>query len=440
MVAPLSPMTVAQQFFLSPNTLSKNVCGKVAMVALSILVGVATFGLVHFGVWYFSQKKCTLGLPPGGLGTGAKVAGVADPLLHTAGVGATRRQTFYLAPGTCLGTVYQSGLDPRKEKLLRQAQEYYYGSPDMMTELETHRLTNADEFCLLQRGKASPKTIPEYFKNTVRPFASSSPLGLPVIHEYYDYQETPDHEDYWIDFANCSLGGGCFTHGFVQEEMMVHEMPDFAEHVASAPAERAGWCNISTRHGTCPDGSEDYEHRMFVLQGTPDPYLMKGLHRVQAISQDLYGRKLDGYTSDEAKAKTVRIDPPQCVNVLAIAAPKLHQDAPPREQWSVNTLQDMFNTLMAGFTLVQRSTPPGKTPMIHSGAIGCGAFYNDRRAVFLLHCLAAHQLGCQVQLHGYTEDEEREFLRDWRALVPQLNGQTLEGCISTISTHGLSTS
>lgn len=302
---------------------------------------------------------------------------------------------------------------PHKERLLRQGLERFRSEVGELSSFQTLRHDRPDQFHL------DETSAPSYFQDVVHsdPYR---PLRLTCTDAFFDYEPTPGHEDYWVDFANCSLGGGCFTHGFVQEEIMVHEMPDLAEHIASCQSRTAtGWCDISTREG--PMAS-----RNRVLQGSPNPYLMKGLHRVQKI--------VGTYGHVDETTQAVPLPSSQAVNVLAIAAPKLHSKNP-REQWDHRTLMDLFNTLVSGFSLVQRkATGP---MMIHSGKLGCGAFNNNVHAVYLLHCLAAQYLGCEVRLHGYTSEEAQRYQRSWESIRPTLEGRRVEECLRLISERGM---
>ncbi len=286
--------------------------------------------------------------------------------------------------------------------------------------MQTFRLRDPSEFEL------NSKKVPLYFKQV---FNDQNLLQLSVTAEFYDYLPAHSEEDeletYWVDFANASLGGGCFTEGFVQEEIMVAEMPDLANHIAGQPSKKKkGWCDIAIRNG-------DPNNRNRVLQGNPNPYLMKNVHRVQSVdNQVAYGDKLKSVDATTLLNTTKELNPPQTVNLLAIAAPKLYTQNLD-EQWDKNTLNDLFNTLVSGFTLVKEQAQ--QPFVIHSGRIGCGAFNNNIEAVYLLHCLAAQHLGIQVVLHGYSQKDAQKFQQAWENIAPQLNGLSLEECIQKIS-------
>jgi hypothetical protein len=293
--------------------------------------------------------------------------------------------------------------------------------------LKTFRLQNPDAF------KLSTTNTPRYFEQTL----NRNEVEVTTTQSFYDYQSTDaQFEDYWVDFANAALGGGCFTHGFVQEEVMVHEMPDFAAHIAENLHDNSHLCKISTREG-------DSNNRDGVMKGSPNPYLLKGLHRVQAVdTRKAYGARLASLPMETLLESTKALDPPQKVNVLAIAAPRLPNNKP-STQWNVQTLQDNFNTLMAGFTLVKgqyqdeqgKNFENFKAPIIHSGRLGCGVFNNDEHAIYLLHCLASKHLGVAIQLHGYEEENSAKYRQSWEAIAPQLENLSLKECIEKISEH-----
>ena len=195
---------------------------------------------------------------------------------------------------------------------------------------------------------------------------------------------------------------------------MVHEMPEFANLVANAQStQKQFWCDIFTRNGPV------FDTRNRVYQGSPDPLLMMGLTRVQR--SEAYGRAPD-------VSKVVPLKKPQKVNLLAIAAPKLYGNEK-SEQLDLKTAKDIFNTLVAGFTLVEQEVP---NALIHSGKLGCGAFYNDITLVFLLHHLAACYTGLELNIHGYSDTESAHALNLWNNLAPQLDGKTLNECLQMI--------
>lgn len=312
----------------------------------------------------------------------------------------------------------------KKGALLQQSVNLFF-KHRCPIELETYRLSKPNDFKLLHDQKKYT-AFPEYFKQE---FNSKNAIKFESTPALYDYKmsEKYDVEDYWADFANASLGGGAFTRGFVQEEIMVHEMPDFAAHIAgNLSSSKPGWCDISIREGSLKD-------RNRVGKGSPNPYLLKGLHRVQAVNNKMaYGDKFEALSQKDLIDSTLPLPAPQKVNLIAIAAPKLFSKNS-TEQWDPLTLEDNFNTLMAGFSLVKEQAT--KKPVIHSGRIGCGVFNNDIHAIYLLSYLAAQHLGVDLVLHGYSTAESNKFQLSWNALVPQLVGKPLKDCMAIISNH-----
>lgn len=269
------------------------------------------------------------------------------------------------------------------------------------------------------QGSSLPKDRQLLLENLSDTVPFSSP-------DFYGYGPTLGLTDYWVDFANRHLGGGCFTYGFVQEEIMVAEIPAFARLLADA--ESCGY-SLLTRTGGERPGS-----------GGPTPILMLGAKRVQVVDVRYYGgRGLDNWTRDSIA--TV-LDSFQDVNLLAIAAPNL-SEKDPKLQWDTKTLGDIFDTLAAGFTLVseQHRNNSCLPPLIHSGKFGCGAFKNNYLAVYLLHVLASQLGGVAIQMHGYSEEEIAECELAWKALCPRLRQcKTLQECLTCIREYGLSRS
>jgi len=258
-------------------------------------------------------------------------------------------------------------------------------------------------------GKDAPSYVlkqnkkPAYFKK--RP-VKNSPTTFISEKGLYDYRpEENGEERFWVDFANKTLGGGCFGRGFVQEEIMCVEMPELADLVATGNNKGEEW---RTRSGE--DG---------VLKGSPTPLVIKDVRRVLEI-KNLYGNKLDSCSEKNLEKSITVLDSSQTVNILAMAAPHLRSKKP-KFQLSSETAQDLFNTFHAGFTLAEKQTSEGKRCTICSGKIGCGAFNNDYRLVYLLQAFAAQQTGVSLRLYyGKNQKEVDRCQRIWEQNVSSL--------------------
>ncbi|MFT4553706.1 MAG: hypothetical protein ACI9S8_002347 [Chlamydiales bacterium] len=257
---------------------------------------------------------------------------------------------------------------------------------------------------------------------------------LKHVDSYYDYVPTSDNtEDVWVNFANQYLGGGALGRGFVQEEVMASEMPEFAAFLAANQKNIGGGehtCKFQTRTGA------DTASR-----GNPTPLLMEGLHRVQAIRA--YGHQgLDKLNmSDPTQIR--KLDSPQTVNVLAIAAPKIYKKKRGTQTFKSKTelksegtsrdvTQDLFNTAYAGFKLAKsRSSAKGKaTCTIHTGAWGSGDFGNNLVAVILAQTLAAKCAGTEVQFHTEGPNAKADVKKAasiWKTIEANINQQTTIG-------------
>jgi|GEM_PF-2644773 len=299
----------------------------------------------------------------------------------------------------------QGGIYSKKAALLQKSLNHFFIKKCPLT-LKTSRLKNKESFLF-----NTTSSYPAYFNQKFNPHR---PLHLDDSPSFYHFMPTGEGvEDFWVDFANANLGGGCFGHGFVQEEKLVAEVPEFAAHIANHWEN--GGCTIQTRNGR-----------------SPNPYLLKGLHQVQEIDKKIYGHKtLEKIAQPALLQRTLCLDTPKKINILAIAAPDL-PNSELEQQWNLVTIADNLNTLIAGFTLVKEQSA---NPIIHSGKLGCGAFNNDAHLIYLLHCLAAQYTGVKVKLYGYEDKEARAYQDSWNQIAPNLINKSLAECTRLIHDH-----
>jgi hypothetical protein len=278
------------------------------------------------------------------------------------------------------------------------------------------------------------KKNPDWLK---QPFNHFNPQRVNMTNndQFYDYKPHENKTNVWVDFANSALGGGAGVEGFVQEEIMFVEFWDLFRLLPNTEDKnRPFWSNLDIRSG-------DVMSRNQVGQGNPEPLLIRNAHRVQQVPRDLYGshNKVNDKTGkiltwgiedipmNDLKKKVTPLDNPQEAHILSIAAPKLFR-RDQQEQYAPETLKDIFNQLMAGFTLAKEKEP---NLCIHSGPFGCGAFNNSPKAVWLLHRLAASQLEIEVVMHAYNNSYEDA----WNEISPDFQYRTLGDSIDILSDY-----
>jgi len=241
---------------------------------------------------------------------------------------------------------------------------------------------------------------------------------------FYDYEPRGTNMTFWLDFANLQLGGGVFSSGFVQEEVMCCETPDLA-NAAALPTP------IQTRH---PANDA-------VRKGSPTPIVIMGVNRVLSIdTKDIYGSKFASADLAAVKKATQPLPKAQTYNVLAAAAPKL-PGTEAQYQFGRNTLEDLFNTFVAAFQLALAHGGTGGLT-INTGKIGAGAFHNDAGVVYVLQRLAAEQVSERITLKfwGYSDSEASAASGQLVSVVTAFNdkGQsdkTVNGLLGVAWTH-----
>ena len=274
------------------------------------------------------------------------------------------------------------------------AKKYMILHDEALHQYETLKLTATNDLRVLTATSdfvLKPGTEPAYFSKVF----DKLPIK-PIEHskDFYDYAPDPDPKvtAFWVDFANLQLGGGVFGHGFVQEEIMCCEAPELANAAALSPGLR-----------TRSPGKE-------VLAGSPTPVILMGVHRVIEFYSDRPGHP---YGTDEFRALDIhrpqdyirRLNPAVQFNVLAMAAPHL-PDRTPEQQFGRDTIHDLFNTFVAGFTLAAESAKAeGRHATVNTGKIGSGDFNNNSNVVYVLQGLAAELVGVNLRFWGYADWE-----------------------------------
>ena len=336
----------------------------------------------------------------------AKAAGLMPPKAKGFSSEAKYPEVQFLRQG--------DAIQQTKYKLINKALETFEKNK-CISEMTVHRLKHETDFNIT-KGK-QPKWLAE--KYNPQPFQMKGVVG------YYDYEPgSPNQEIIWADFANARLGGGVFRHGFVQEEVMFLETPD----VLCYTAQQCDKKNPSTCNKLIREGGADVKK---VLKGNPKPLLIKKATRVQKINA--YGHDAIRLPAEKLLALTETLKTPQIINILAFAAPDLGKKPTEKELHGIDTVKDLFNTLMAGFTLAKEQCPANKLLDIRSGQLGCGAFHNDAKLVYVLHKLAAQQLGLDVKYYDCPPELTKECEAIWDKISPKFAGKTLEECLVSIS-------
>jgi hypothetical protein len=273
----------------------------------------------------------------------------------------------------------------KKQRILQRAAAHlsHHVSSSHFTR---HRLPDEAGFLLSADSK------PDYF---LEPFVRHD-IEVSATGEFYDYQPHEGREDFWLDFANRVLGGGVLHHGFVQEEKMFCEIPELFNVVL----ENVDSGGLRTRGG----GDRP-------LTGSPTPICFKDVYRSVDI-QGLYGSEIFSIGEEELMGKMVFLDPPQKVSIIAAAAPRLQAS---KEQWKSETIEDFFNTACAAMTLAREQS--ARQPQFNTGQFGCGAFFNDAVAAYVLQRLAAEFVGVHIKFYGYPDEKALETEKVYRNVV-----------------------
>lgn len=265
----------------------------------------------------------------------------------------------------------KSGTDVQQRKwhiLHKALASYTAGS----TAASLWGLSNASDFVL------SSAVTPKYFGQGFANHAST----LKLRNGRYDYVDPTDkYLRVWMDFADYNLGGGTFNNGFAQEEGMALEMPQLAS--AAAP----GFPDKTKGFHTRTNGDVGAE------VSSPEPLLLTHVHHTVFMDSGLTSN--DGWKTIDINKIEDHVHPlpsNQVINVLAVAVPNLAGSK--EDPKSQKTINDLFNTYVAGFTLALHHQSPSLTAtVVNTGPSGTGVFLNDKETVFVMQNLAAMQVG-----------------------------------------------
>src|SRR3954447_3856241 len=145
------------------------------------------------------------------------------------------------------------------------------------------------------------------------PYTNDTATKITARTGYYDYQDRHPGQSsaFWVDFANHFLGGGVFSTGFVQEEVMFLETPELANAAATK--------KIDTRVPNDPNNTSAVAGP---LEGSPEPWVFTDVQRTMSINTADLGPFKDASVARVDQYSTA-LPASQTFNVLAMAAPKL---------------------------------------------------------------------------------------------------------------------
>jgi len=209
----------------------------------------------------------------------------------------------------------------------------------------------------------------------------------------YDYSRAPAGS-LIVDFANKHVGGGCFGHGFVQEEQMVAQSTDFAVRLHL------------NRESLAEHQAASYE----------------GVHMDAWWDFDACAAK------ENLNKRCIQHRQSAPLTILAVDAPVMrHQQTYRRPE---------LYMLAKKITLIYAAASGLQAPLIFSGLLGGGAFRGNRPLVLLLHLLLQpcgderplwfhHPVFWSFRAVGAKELEQR-IVRFADALLEDLRRQGVE--------------
>ena len=257
------------------------------------------------------------------------------------------------------------------------------------------KLIKADDFIQTETKK------PLYFD---KPFNGHPVVAVTPKAGYYDYKTS---HGTWVDYAAVNLGGGVFHNGFKQEETMALEMPELANTVAQG------------EHFTRSPGCEPSKPK--VLLCNPRPLMIGPVHRTIDIDPKLANEwDQASFHRDKAFGYVHPLSHNVELNVLAIAVSSLEGVKDEKtEQSAQNTIDDLFNTFVAGFTLAKEQ----KVTELNTGGIGTGVFRNSTKVVYVMQKLAATHVGLKaLTYYGIDQNvpKQKDELKDWDAAADKI--------------------
>jgi hypothetical protein len=196
---------------------------------------------------------------------------------------------------------------------------------------------NQFKYTALQSKLWSLRPRSEWLSQAINLTDRSERPSFHCIPNIYKYTDTLP-ETLIVDFANRTVGGGCFNRGFVQEEQIVAQSNDFTIRL------------------------HKHRQRLFSYQG---------VYMDACWSRDAAEKKTALRLTD---IHAQRSNP---LTILAVDAPSMH----------AAYCSDDLQMLAAKILIIFAAAEQLNSPQIFSGLLGGGAFRNNRPLVLLLHLL-----------------------------------------------------
>lgn len=218
-------------------------------------------------------------------------------------------------------------------------------------------------------------------------------VAAPTVYDYVPVTDPAGGVEWHVNFADPFLFFAYGTGLFAQDEMMCAEHPVL---------------------GSLIEALRDLGHAPVTEDGTgPTPVLVTGAQRrcyvvtepdpADGRPRGLYGNEFSAADEGVIRRATVRLDPPQITNVIAIAAPSYRAG-----RYARDTIERVLVTAYTGFSAAVAESAllePGAPVVVHTGFWGCGAFGGDRVLMSLLQVLAAEMAGVdRLVFHTVTPD------------------------------------